>query len=270
MRLSLLASGSNGNCCLVEDGETRLLIDAGIGPRVLARRLEPLGLAPSDLTHCVLTHAHHDHVAGLAGLIKRQPELAIYVSSAACEHLPAEARRRARRFHPGESFAIGPLTVTPHGAAHDAPGAVCLRLEGHGARLGYATDLGGYSHGTVELLSGLDALVVEANHCPTMLRVGPYPAYLKRRVAGPRGHLSNQQCHRLLDEVMHPGLRHVLLAHLSAVNNAPQAVWAELDELVRGAPRGTFSLGSRQEALPRVEVVPGARATARGQLALPI
>jgi phosphoribosyl 1,2-cyclic phosphodiesterase len=274
MRLTLLASGSNGNALLVERGSLRLLIDAGLGPRRLQHRLEPLGLTAADITHCLLTHAHDDHAAGLPALIKRQPELEVLATRAAGRLLPPEARRRVRPLVAGRSIALGGLAITPVAAAHDGAGAVSLRLDSSEGAVGLAIDLGSYGAPTLDLLRGCRVLVVESNHCPRLLAHGPYPGYLKRRVAGPLGHLSNGQCRALLEEVVHDGLERVLLAHLSAVNNRPEAIWAELDELRRAFPAGTFQLGSREEALPPIildELEPGARSRGgrRGQLALP-
>jgi phosphoribosyl 1,2-cyclic phosphodiesterase len=246
MRICLLASGSNGNCCLVEAGELRLLIDVGIGSRRLTARLEPLGLTPADISAVLVTHAHDDHIGGLEQLIARQDELAVYATNGAARALPEAARRRTRRFRVGQSLRVGPLSVFSFTAPHDAPN-VCFRVEGPTGSVGYATDLGHYDAAIVDALSAAEVVIVEANHCPTMLARGPYPRYLKRRVAGPFGHLSNQQCRELLERVIHRRTRHVILAHLSEVNNAPVAVRAELEELLDGLPG--WELGSRSAAL---------------------
>jgi phosphoribosyl 1,2-cyclic phosphodiesterase len=271
MRLTLLASGSNGNALLLERGSLRVLVDAGIGPRRLQRRLEPLGLRAADISHCLLTHAHDDHVAGLPALIKAQPELEVIATRAAARLLPVDARRRLRPLLPGRALVLGDLTISAAAAAHDAPGAVCLRLDSPDGAAGLAIDLGSYDDATRELLRGCRALMLEANHCPRLLAQGPYPGYLKRRVAGPLGHLSNLQCRGLLEDVLHDGLEHVLLAHRSAVNNSEEAIWDVFGELRRGLPGTTFALGSRAAALPSIEVgapASGRSACLRGQLPL--
>ena len=198
--------------------------------------------------------------------------------------LPPEARRRLLPLVAGRATAVAGLAVTPVAAAHDGAGAVSLRLDASEGAVGIAIDLGSYGAPTLDLLRGCRVLVVEANHCPRLLAHGPYPGYLKRRVAGPLGHLSNGQCRALLEEVVHDGLERVLLAHLSAVNNRPEAIWAELDELQRAFPAGAFLLGSREDSLPPLDVgassrplppgddlAPGRRTRGgpRGQMALP-
>jgi len=272
MRLSLLASGSNGNALLIERGPVRLLVDAGLGPRRLQRRLEPLGLRAADLTHCVVTHAHDDHAAGLPALIKQQPDVVVLATRAAGRLLPPEARRRLRPLAPGRTVGVGGISVSAVAAAHDSPGTVCLRLEATEGALGIAIDLGDHDVAVRDLLGGCRALVVEANHCPKLLAGGPYPPYLKRRVAGPLGHLSNEQCRALLEGVLHGGLERVFFAHLSAVNNSPEAVWAAMGELRHAFPSGALVLGSREAALPPVEltgIAVHAGGGSQGQLSLP-
>ena len=267
MRICLLASGSNGNALLVERGSLRLLVDVGLGPRQLQSRLEPLGLRPADINHCLLTHAHDDHAAGLSALIEKQPELVVLATRAAGRQLPAEARRRVRPLQSGRAVSFGGLTITAAAASHDSPGTVCLRLEASEGALGIAIDLGSYDESICNLLRGSRALVVEANHCPRLLADGPYPGYLKRRVAGPLGHLSNAQSRALVDEVMHDGLEQLMLAHLSAVNNRAERIWETFAELRRALPPGAIVLGSREAALPPFELGEPARPR-RGQMTL--
>lgn len=273
MRVALLASGSNGNACYLEAGETRLLIDVGIGPRVLASRLAPLGVETSQLTDLLVTHAHHDHVDGVEALVARQPELTIHATAATVRHLPREARRRAHRVRAGQGFPVGCLTVLPFAVSHDAPAPVCFRIEGPEGRLGYATDLGRFDAGVVAALSEVELLVVESNHCPQQLAAGPYPRVLKKRIAGPHGHLSNAQCRALLEALLHPRLAYVALAHLSEANNTRAAVEAAVADLVRATPGTRWAIGSRSAALDPHELDPArvAPAASRGrQLVLPL
>lgn len=250
MRYCLLASGSNGNACFVEAGETRLLVDLGIGPRVLKWRLEPLGVAPDQVTDVLLTHEHVDHVRGLEGLAKRQPALVIHATRATARMLPEAVRGLVEPLRAGQPLRVGSFRVSPFLTSHDVSRSVGYRLEAGGAVLGYATDLGTFGQRVVEGLSGAGALVVESNHCPRLLAAGPYPPYLKRRVAGDRGHLSNEQCRMLLERVVHPGLRQVTLAHLSAENNTPALALAATESLREAHPHIQWSVGSRRDPLP--------------------
>ncbi len=271
MRYCLLASGSNGNACFVEAGSTRLLVDLGIGPRVLKWRLEPLGITREQLTDVLLTHEHTDHVRGIEGLLKRQPKLTIHATRSTGRALPEVARPHVKPLRAGQPLQLGALLVTPFLTSHDVPRSVGYRLESDGVVLGYATDLGTFGRRVVEGLSGAHALVVESNHCPQQLATGPYPAYLKRRVAGNSGHLSNEQCRSLLERLVHPGLRHVTLAHLSAENNTPALALAAMEPLRKGHPQIDWSIGSRTDALGAVSLDGSTAATDNpGQLPLPM
>jgi phosphoribosyl 1,2-cyclic phosphodiesterase len=251
MKVCLLASGSNGNACYVEAGETRLLIDVGIGPRILARRMKGVGRTPQDLTHLLLTHEHVDHVSGLEGLLKRNPDVAVCATRGTLKTLPHRLRRNTVQISSRSALDLGGVTAHPFRTSHDGAQPVGFRVESAHAVLGYATDLGMFSRRIITALSGCEALIVEANHCAEMLRTGPYPPILKSRVGGKRGHLSNQQCRDLLEKVVDARVAYVTLAHLSAVNNTPKAVWAEMEDLV-SAHSAVWALGSRTAALEPV------------------
>ena len=269
MRYCVLGSGSNGNSCYVECGETRLLVDAGLGPRVLAKRLRPLGVTPKEITHVLLTHEHWDHTRGLEPLTRRNPDFELLSARGTLSALRAKlsqapiedvARRPIRAHQP---VKLGRLTVHPFRTSHDAADPLGFRLESPEATLGVATDLGVYDHAIIDALSGADALVLEANHCPHLLDTGPYPYFLKRRVAGKLGHLSNEQCRELLGRLLHSNLRHITFAHMSDKNNTPQALWATLAPLFQGpTPPSNWTLGDRRAALPPVDLSP--------QLTLPL
>ncbi|MFH2008697.1 MAG: MBL fold metallo-hydrolase [bacterium] len=268
MRFCVLASGSNGNCCFVEEGDTRLLIDVGIGPRVLGWRLGPLDVRPSQLTDLLVTHEHADHIRGIEGLLKRQPALRIHATRGTARALPEAARPLTHSLSAGRELDLGPLRILPMSTSHDSAQPVCFRVESAAGVLGYATDLGTFGARIVELFTGADALVVESNHCPELLVGGPYPDYLKARVAGPQGHLSNDQCRSLLERLWHPGLRHVTLAHLSEVNNNPETALRAMQPFAEAHPEVRWAVGSRSEALPPVQL--GAPSSSPGQLPLPI
>jgi phosphoribosyl 1,2-cyclic phosphodiesterase len=253
MRYCVLASGSNGNACLVEAGDTKLLIDLGIGPRVLKWRLEPLGLRPRDIDHLLVTHEHTDHVRGIEHLLKRQPDLQIHATRGTIGGLPPEARKRAVPLP--STLTIDALTIHPFRTSHDGAESVGFRLEAGGYALGFATDLGCFCRDTIRHLTGCDGLVVESNHCPDLLRTGPYPPFLKSRVGGRQGHLSNRQCRDLLEKIAHPGLRHVTLAHLSEKNNTPEAALCCVSELFSNAEAPELTTGQRRSALPPVDLM---------------
>lgn len=246
-----------------------MLIDAGLGPRVLAARLMPLGLSPRDLTDVLLTHEHVDHVRGLAALVKRQPELVIHCSRGTRTGLDRELRPRVRTLSPGRPFCLGEVQVNAFRVAHDARQPVGFRLDTAAGSLGYVTDLGVFDEILVKTLTGVDALIIESNHCPEKLAKGPYPVNLKRRVAGPRGHLSNVQCHALLKALLHTGIRYVAFAHLSGVNNSPQEVARTHAPLLADLPPEAWAVGRRDGPLSPVSINGGGCVWSGGQVEMP-
>jgi len=233
MRIVSLASGSSGNALLVDDGETRLLVDCGIGPRTLRARLAAASVRPEDVHAVAVTHEHDDHTRGLAAAIKRWA-WPVIGSEGTIRGLPATVRRRAKvvrhRTH------VGGLDLELVPIRHDArePVAYAITARDSGIRAGIAHDLGSPSDALVRAFRGVDLLCIEANHDPEMLRTGPYPRWLKVRIAGATGHLSNEQTTAFLDAVATRALRAVLLLHLSVVNNTPDVACAAVR---RGIPR---------------------------------
>ena len=251
-RFCVLASGSNGNCTLVEHGEQRLLIDIGIGPRVLARRLGEIGVNVSDLSHVLLTHEHGDHIRGLDALLARQPKLTIHCGPGTAKFLGESAAGHIEIVRPGRDMDVGLMRVSPFAVSHDAASPLGFRIETPAATLAYATDLGTYDDAVLRHMEGTDALILEANHDATMLRNGPYPLYLKARIAGSKGHLSNDQSMALLAQVLHSRLRHVVFAHRSAVNNSDEAVDEALETSGLVAESFTWQVASRRGPLTPV------------------
>jgi phosphoribosyl 1,2-cyclic phosphodiesterase len=224
IQLKTLASGSSGNATFLRFGDTRLLVDAGISYRRIRMGLESMNESIDALDALIVTHEHGDHIKGVDLLRKRHPQLTVYATAGT-----AEACRESGKWslsvdtiEAQRGFWLGQVHVLPFRTSHDARESVGFRFEAPGFTLGFATDLGRPTGEVVEGLSGCRAVVVEANYDEQMLRQGPYPAFLKRRIAGSGGHLSNEQARRLLDEVAGPELQSVVLGHLSEKNNSPQ------------------------------------------------
>lgn len=220
MRFASLGSGSGGNALVVEAGETRLLLDCGFGLRESERRLARLGLLPGDVTGILVTHEHSDHADGAIKLARRHG-LPVWLTHGT---LNALSPRLAcpEVVHVIDSHArleIGSLEVEPYPVPHDAREPVQFVFGDGSRRLGVLTDAGCITPHIVATLEGCDALVVECNHDPEMLRTGPYPYPLKQRVAGKFGHLSNEEAATLLEKVRHGRLQHVVAAHISQHNN---------------------------------------------------
>ena len=220
MTVTTLASGSSGNCILVSHGATHLLVDAGISCRRIKNALAGLGLTPGELTAVLITHEHSDHISGLATLFK-QYHLPVWCSKGTgrqLEYRIAFLNEVLHTFEPGESFPLGGLTVTGFATLHDAADPVGYTFTDGVRKAAVVTDLGVVTPVVEACVRGSGLLVAEANHDPDLVREGPYPYYLKQRILGAHGHLSNADCAAL---AARSGAETVILAHLSEENNRP-------------------------------------------------
>jgi phosphoribosyl 1,2-cyclic phosphodiesterase len=234
MRLQILGTGSRGNAMLLEAGDTRLLIDAGFMPRTLARRLRAVKVPPESIDAVVVTHEHADHAGGVAANVERHG-WRVYATRGTLANAPdlQAAAPSASIITPGASTAIGGIDILPVRISHDAaePVAIVATDRATGYRTGIVYDLGLPTDSLRKAFAHLDTLVVEANYDPTMLRVGPYPPVVQRRIAGTRGHLSNGAAATFVANVRHRGLRQVVLAHLSENCNTPDLALAAVRRL---------------------------------------
>ncbi len=223
LTLCILASGSKGNAIYVSDGRTSLLIDAGLSGKEIERRMRSRDLDPGSLDAILVSHEHADHVRGV-GVLSRRYGLPVYISpdtdGAAAQQI--KKIREVRHFECGRSFAIDDLTIHPFSTSHDASDSAGFTVQRNGVKIGIATDLGAATSVVRTHLRNCSLLVLESNHDPKMLMEGPYPWHLKQRVRGRTGHLANEASRDLLGELLHDGLGHVVLAHLSEQNNTPE------------------------------------------------
>jgi phosphoribosyl 1,2-cyclic phosphodiesterase len=242
LAVCVLASGSRGNAIFISDGTTGILLDAGLSAFEIKRRLKSRGLSPSDLDAILLSHEHSDHIQSV-GVLSRQLKLPIYLSRKIEKKAAlGKSVHEIRPFQCGVPFHIHNLTVHPFSVTHDATDPMGFTIGQNGSRIGIATDLGIVTPRLKDQLKDCHLLILEANHDPKMLLDGPYPWPLKKRIQSNRGHLSNQQSKKLLGELQHRRLQHVILAHLSEINNTPQKVLAEVSGVFnRCKPRLTVA-----------------------------
>ena len=234
-----IASGSSGNCIYIGSDNTHLLVDAGISNKRIQEGLNDIGLTGSDVTGILVTHEHSDHIKGL-GVLSRKYHLPIYGTKetldeiAACKTLGTFDTGLLSPIEPDVDFQIGDLTLEPFSIHHDAANPVAYRVSHERTSVAVATDMGHYDQYVIDHLKDLDALLLEANHDVNMLETGPYPYYLKRRILGDHGHLSNENAGRLLNYILNDKLKYVLLGHLSKENNyealAYETVRFEIDQ----------------------------------------
>lgn len=221
--LHTLASGSSGNALLLSQGDTHILLDAGISCRRITSALGTLGVELPELAAIFITHTHTDHISGLQTLIKRC-RAPIYASEATARGLSyrvAGVDDLLCPFSSGENVQLDGCTVTPFPTSHDAAGSTGYRVDTLDGAVGLLTDTGYVTDMAAEVLCGVDLLVLEANHDVETLRSGPYPYYLKQRILGSEGHLSNEDAGRFAAAMARSGTEEIVLAHLSRENNTP-------------------------------------------------
>lgn len=232
-----LASGSSGNALVILSGGTRILLDAGISCRRIAASLGELGLGAGDLDAILITHTHSDHISGLRTLLKRTDAPVWATVRAGREllfRLP-ELEARLCPVKPGVPFCVGACAATALETSHDAPGSCGYRLDTPDGSVGILTDTGYVTDQAAELLSGVDLAVLEANHDVETLRSGSYPYYLKQRVLGPEGHLSNGDAAAFAAFLAERGTSEIILAHLSRENNTPAMARAAVETALAAA-----------------------------------
>lgn len=243
LRVCVLASGSRGNSTWIATDRARLLIDAGLSKKETYARLAAIGERPETCDALVISHEHVDHVCGLKG-VARDLGRPIYISRGT--HSAIEWGKKITAFEiftPGERFSVGDIEVTPFSIPHDAADPVGFTVEAEGLKVAVVTDLGFIPEHVKLHLRGCHMLVFESNHDVEMLRVGPYPWFVKQRVMSRHGHLSNNAAAQFLT-VDYDGCAQVLvLAHLSETNNHPEIVrLTALEALARRSSGGTPEL----------------------------
>ena len=229
LRICLLASGSKGNAIFLSDDHTSLLIDAGLSGVEIQRRFASSGFDPKSLDAIVVSHEHMDHIKGV-GVLARRFNLPVYFTpkTEAGARPTVGTIKQVRHFKTGTTFSINTLTIHPFSICHDAEDPAGFTVTSNGCKIGIATDLGIATAMVRENLKQCDLLILEANHDPEMLINGPYPWPLKQRIQGRTGHLSNDDSKKLLQDLKHDDLQHVVLAHLSETNNTPQKAVREV------------------------------------------
>lgn len=258
--LTVLGSGSAGNCALVETERCRVLIDGGLSARQMVRRLEQCGVTPEQIDGILVTHEHGDHTSGLE-VWSRQFPTPVY-----CNRLTAEALRRGqpeakldfRLFVTGSDFSIGDMAVQTFAVPHDASDPVGFVLHYEQSALGFLTDLGFATKLVYERVRAVHTLVIETNHDEKLLQnCTKRPWSVKQRIMSRHGHLSNAAAAAVLGELLGSQLRRAVLGHLSRDCNSPElaiaAVHARAAEL--GAAGGLeVHCSTQREVSPRMQV----------------
>ena len=222
-KICTLASGSSGNALLASCGETHILIDAGISVRRINTALKTHGLSLEAISALLITHSHSDHVNALKTFLKHYT-CPIYSSYGTAFDLRNRFGGIAPLLHPfaaGDTFHVGEFSARSFPTSHDAGDSVCYRLDSCDGSVGVLMDTGYVTEEAARALAGVSMLVLESNHDVETLQSGAYPYYLKQRILGSAGHLSNDEAARFAVAAAESGAKDVLLAHLSSENNTP-------------------------------------------------
>ena len=227
MRFKSLGSGSTGNGTLIESlgpgrNTTRVLVDCGFGLKHLERRLAEAGVQPADINAVFITHEHGDHV-GCARIFARRFGVPLWMSQGTRAAIGApDSDGLINIARDGQSIDLADMQLMPFTVPHDAREPLQLTCSNGEVKLGILTDLGHATPHVTSQLQHCHALLIECNHDPNMLAQSAYPAFLKQRVGGQHGHLSNQAAADIVKSVQHAGLHTLVAAHLSAQNNRPE------------------------------------------------
>lgn len=230
MRLCSIASGSSGNCIYIGTDNAHVIVDAGISGKKIGTGIEHLDIKPEELDGILITHEHSDHISGL-GVMARRYGLPIYATGQtvnAIRNTKSIGKIPDQLFVPilpDRCFCIKDMQVCPVSIYHDAVDPVAYRFQSGKQSIGVLTDIGKFDNYIIESFQELDILLLEANHDIHMLQAGGYPYYLKQRILGDYGHLSNESSGRLLDCLLNDRLKHVILGHLSKENNYAQLAY---------------------------------------------
>jgi len=232
MRVHVLASGSKGNCTCISTGQDAVLVDCGLSVKEALLRLRTAGGDPDLIRAILVTHEHMDHMRGVAPMARRLGVPVFGTGGTLMDLAGAEAGRRPVRLvrtDPGTRHDVDGFAVEAFATSHDAREPCGFSLTADGIRFTCCTDTGLLSDPILRRLRVSDAILLESNHCPEMLRTGPYPEVLKRRIRSARGHLSNRAAAACL-RALGCDAGTVILGHLSEINNTPEKALASAKE----------------------------------------
>lgn len=234
IEIAFLGSGSSGNAAVIRTDRCAVLLDCGLSPRETRRRLARIGGDAARIEAVLLTHEHGDHAHYAKSWLLRQ-ERPVYATegTARAARLPGPLFADVRTAIPGRDlvFGKGSLHVRVTRTPHDGTESVCYVFsDGDGRRIGVVTDLGRVSEAVIEALAGCEVVGLEANHDVDLLRDGPYPAWLKRRILGDFGHISNEVAAAALPRLVGPRTRRVVALHVSQHNNTPALARASFED----------------------------------------
>lgn len=235
---SVLASGSKGNSILIRTNKTAILLDAGLSGKKIFSLLESINVDPSDLKGLIVSHEHSDHIGG-AGVLCRKLQIPLYASkltySSCCQRL-GKLPQGTQYFEVGKEFVINDIIIRTFPSSHDVidgSNFVFFKQRDENRKLAVVTDSGYSSRLMLHNLQKSTSIILESNHDLQMLLNGPYPPYLIQRIKSRQGHLSNEQAVGVMTKILHPGLKNLILAHLSEKNNLPELAYEIMNNFLK-------------------------------------
>ena len=241
MRMMSIASGSSGNCTLVEQNDTVILVDAGISLKRIEEGLNAAERTGRDISGILITHEHNDHIKGL-GVLLRKYDIPVYTTEgtirgiSACRNMGKYDGSLFREVGKNDIISIGDIEVRFHPISHDAREPVCFSFHAGSSKAVVATDIGCYDDNLSQFLMNSDCMLIEANHDVHMLEVGPYPYELKRRILGEFGHLSNDSSGKLIKSLLNNHIKGLMLGHLSKENNFEELAYETVKQEISDNP----------------------------------
>lgn len=231
-----LYSGSSGNSLFVQSENTNILVDAGESAKKIVNALSSINVSPESLDAIVVTHEHIDHVKSI-GTLSQKYNIPVYATEKTWSAMPTQSEKINKDLHrifvPSKDFSVGDLNLLPFSIPHDAADPCGFNITHKDKNLSIATDLGHVTSNIADILSQSSFVLLESNYDPEVLKFSKYPYYLKQRISGECGHLSNNDAGRLISHLMNKKLNSVMLGHLSKENNFPELAYKTVvDELI--------------------------------------
>ncbi len=227
VKLKVLKSGSSGNSIFVQVNNTKILVDAGVSGKAIEKELNGIDVEPAEICAILVSHEHRDHVKGV-GILSRRYDIPVYATERTWPKLVdfiGEIKHNNDKEIHKSGFEINDIFVSPFPLSHDAVDPVGFNLNIKNIKISIATDCGVFSSVMKDRLKDSNCLILESNHDPNMLKNGSYPSFLKKRVRGVKGHLSNDDLAEQLGEITSTKTNNIILAHLSEENNNPKLAY---------------------------------------------
>ena len=249
-----LYSGSSGNCSFVGTDNINILIDCGESQKKILTALESIGTNINQINAIVVTHEHSDHVKTL-GAISKKYNIPVYANEKTFNNMPEQTElikeENRKIFNTDDHFEIGDLQIHPFHIPHDAAEPCGYNIYNENNKISIATDIGHMDNSILKKLEESKFLLLESNHEPEILKYAKYPYYLKRRISGPNGHLSNQEASDTIIKLISTGVNNIMLGHLSKETNFPELAYKTvMDEIINNKINNNLTLNVASRIKP--------------------